>query len=320
MSQDDFWVLDGHNDMMLASRMQRRSFHERSDKGQIDLPRMREGNFQAGFFAVWPCFNRGMIKKRTKIWLSVVQDDRNQMMHIKKIDDFINAKKNGKIGVVLHFEGAGGIDKRFTMLDYYYKLGLRSLSLTWFDTNKFGTGARMFGSEKTRGLTELGVNLVKKAQSLGIGVDVSHLNVPSFWDVIENTKKPVYATHSNAYSVSAHRRNLKDDQIKAIQETHGTIGINFGGIFLNPIKPGKHDSKLGFDIIKRHIDHIVSISDINTVAMGSDFDGAIMPDCVKDCIKYPDLFAYLFENGYSNQDIKKIAHENWLRVLKANWK
>jgi membrane dipeptidase len=313
--------MDGHNDTMLAlGSLRRRNFHERSEKGHIDLPRMREGNFQAGLFAVWPCFTRRMIQKRTKIWLSVVADERNQMKHIKKFDDFENAKKSGKIGVVLHFEGAGGIDKQFTMLDYYYKLGLRSLSLTWFDTNKFGTGARMFGREKKRGLTDLGKNLVRNAQSMGIAVDVSHLNVPSFWDVMKITQKPILATHSDSYSVSAHRRNLTDDQIKAIQETHGAIGINFGGLFLNPDKPGKHDSNLGFDVIKNHIDQIVSVSDINTVAMGSDFDGALVPDCVSDCTKFPKLFEYLSENGYSDQDIKKIAHENWLRVLKENWK
>ena len=76
---------------------------------------------------------------------------------------------------------------------------------------------------------------------------------------------------------------------------------------------------MGLDIIKQHIDHIVSVSDINTVAMGSDFDGALVPHCVKDCTKFPELFEYLLENGYSDQDIKKIAHENLLRVLKANW-
>ncbi len=320
MSEEDFWVLDGHNDFMLTSSLQRRLFHKRSNKGHIDLPRMRESNFQAGLFAVWPCFSRRMIKKWTRNWFSIVQDERNEMIHIKKYDDFAIARKSGKIGVVLHFEGAGGIDEKFNLLDYYYKLGLRSISLTWFDTNKFGTGSRMFGKEKIRGLTELGKELVNKAQSLGIGVDVSHLNVSSFWDVITVTEKPIYATHSNAYSVSAHRRNLKDDQINAIQATSGVIGINFGGIFLNPNTPGKYDSNLGFDIIKQHIDHIVLVSDINTVAMGSDFDGAIMPDCVSDCTKYPKLFDYLLENGYSNQDIKKIAHENFLRVLNANWK
>jgi membrane dipeptidase len=146
------------------------------------------------------------------------------------------------------------------------------------------------------------------------------LNVPSFWDVIEITQKPIYATHSNAYSVSAVSRNLNDDQINAIHATNGVIGINFGSNFLNPNKPGKLDSKLGFDVLKQHIDHIVSVSDVNTVAMGSDFDGAIMPDCIKDCTKYPKLFEYLIDNGYSNQDIQKIAHENFLRVLNENWK
>jgi membrane dipeptidase len=319
MLNKKFWVFDGHNDTMLALRLQKRFFYARSKKGHIDLPRMKEGNFQAGLFAVWPCFTKRMIKKWVKNWFSIVQDERNEIAHVKKFDEFEFARNAGKIGVVLHFEGAGGIDKGLSMLEHYYKLGLRSMSLTWFDTNKFATGARMFGREKQRGLTDLGKELVNKAQSMGINIDVSHLNEPSFWDVIEITKNPIVATHSDVYSISTHRRNLKDAQIRAIHGTHGTIGINFGSLFLNPVKPGKPDASLGFDIIKRHIDHIVSIADIDTVSMGSDFDGAKVPDCLRDCTHYPDLFEYLLNNGYSVQDIKKISHENWMRVLKTNW-
>ncbi|MHA1111043.1 MAG: dipeptidase [Promethearchaeota archaeon] len=319
MAQNKFWVFDGHNDTMLALPHQRRSFHVRSEKGHIDLPRMREGNFQAGLFAVWPCFTSRMMKKWIKNWFSIVDKEKNELMQIKKFEDFAIAENLGKIGAVLHFESVGGFDKELTSLDHYYKMGLRSFSLTWFETNKFGTGARMLGKEKKRGLTDLGRILIIKAQSLGINIDVSHLNIPSFWDVLEVAKKPITATHSDAFAIATHRRNLNDAQIKAIHETHGTIGINFGTLFLNPEKPGKTNRELGFEVVKQHIDHIVSVADINTVSMGSDFDGAIVPKCLKDCAQFPKLFEYLLENGYSEQDIKKISHENWIRVLKTTW-
>ena len=169
--------------------------------------------------------------------------------------------------------------------------------------------------QKTTGLTDIGKKLVNEAQSLGITIDVSHLNEPSFWDVFDITEKPFFASHSNVHSVANHPRNLTDDQIKAIYEKHGTVGINFSMGFLNAEKPGEEDYDMNFDTVKKHIDHIINITDINTVAIGSDFDGATMPNCLKDCSKFPDLWNYLLDNGYSKQDINKISHENLLQLF-----
>ncbi len=316
---DKYWILDGHNDSILAIPRQKRSFAERSETGHLDGPRMHEGNVKAGLFAVFPGFTKKMLAKGTRKWFEIINAKENGLMHIKNIDDFEKSRDSGKIGAVLHFEGVGGIDRNLTRLHEYRKMGLRTLGLTWSNRNKFATGVSFLGKEKNRGLTDTGVELLNIAQSLGITVDVSHLNVPSFWGVIEHTHKPVMASHSNASAVCAHKRNLTDDQIKAIYGKHGTIGINMGKIFLNPLYPGKADLEMGFDAIKQHIDHIVSVADINTVAMGSDFDGIKTPTCMKDCTQYPKLFDFLLENGYSEQDLLKISHENLLRVFKQTW-
>ncbi|MHA1490541.1 MAG: membrane dipeptidase [Promethearchaeota archaeon] len=124
------------------------------------------------------------------------------------------------------------------------------------------------------------------------------------------------ATPSNARSVCNHLRNLTDEQIKAIHEKYGTIGINFYIKFLDPEHPGEEYINLGLDAIKKHRDHVIDLTDINTVANGSDFDGTSVTKCVRNCTKYPNLWNYLLENGYSSQDFEKISHENLLRVFK----
>ncbi|MHA1718526.1 MAG: dipeptidase [Promethearchaeota archaeon] len=319
MDKNKYWILDGHTDAMLAIPRQKRSFAVRSEIGHVDKERMREGNIKAALFAVFPAFTKRMIKKGVENWFEIVNNEENELMQIKNYDDFEKSQAEGKIGAVLHFEGVGGFDKNLNSLHYYKNLGLRTMGITWSNKNKFGTGVSFIGKEKKRGLTEKGRELIHEAQSLGITIDVSHLNELSFWDVIEITEKPIIASHSDSRTICDHTRNLTDEQIKAIFEKHGTIGINMGMVFLNPNNPGKKDPEMGFDVIKKHIDQIVACSDINTVAMGSDFDGIKTPNCMKDCAQYPRLFDYLAENGYSEQDIKKISHENLLRVFSKTW-
>ena len=319
MDKNKYWILDGHTDAMLAIPRQKRSFAVRSEIGHVDKERMREGNIKAALFAVFPAFTKRMIKKGVENWFEIVNNEENELMQIKNYDDFEKSQAEGKIGAVLHFEGVGGFDKNLNSLHYYKNLGLRTMGITWSNKNKFGTGVSFIGKEKKRGLTEKGRELIHEAQSLGITIDVSHLNELSFWDVIEITEKAIIASHSDSRTICDHTRNLTDEQIKAIFEKHGTIGINMGMVFLNPNNPGKKDPEMGFDVIKKHIDQIVACSDINTVAMGSDFDGIKTPNCMKDCAQYPRLFDYLAENGYSEQDIKKISHENLLRVFSKTW-
>ena len=313
-------VIDGHVDTVHLLLKDKRNFSVRSEIGHYDRFRMEEGNIQAALFAIYPASTQNRILKKLDLWFKFVFNPKNNLKQIKRFNDFDKVKSSGKKGAVMHFEGAGGVDNNLRLLRISYHLGLRSMGLIWSGINKFATATMFIGPQNKTGLTEKGRELVTEAQSLGITVDISHLNDPSFWDVIEIAEKPIFASHSNARLIVDHPRNLKDDQIKTIHEKHGTIGIKFAMIFLNAKKPGMYDYNLGFDSIKNHIDHIVDIASINTVAIGSDFDGADMPTCVKDCSTYPHLWDYLLKNGYSNQDIEKISHSNLLRVFKASWK
>ncbi len=315
-----FPVIDGHIDTLMSFASKKRKFSERSEGGQCDYPRMRDGNIQAALFAIFPAKTKRNIIKGLDDWFQLVNDPVNKLYHVKTIGDFEIAKKQEKIGAVLHFEGAGGIDKDLQLLRISYQLGLRTLGLSWSNVNRFVTGVLFREEQRERGLTNLGVSLMEEAQRLGITIDVSHLNDLSFWDVIEHTKKPIMATHSNSRAINNHLRNLTDDQIRAIQETGGTVGINFGIWMTEPGVPLSRNENIGFDAYKQHIDHIVEVADMNTVAMGSDNDGTHIPKCLNSADKIPAFFDYLLENGYSEQDLQKLAHENLLRVLKATWK
>ncbi len=311
-------VIDGHNDTILWHAAHALKFSEESQKGHMDLPRLQRSGFLAGMFALCPTKYKFLIDTFTGYWLRQVKKPENGLHHVKSVDDIEAARSAGKIGAIMQFEGAGGIDAEFTLLHKSYERGLRVLTITWKEANKFGTGAHFSDPQVDRGLTPKGRELVVEAQKLGITIDVSHLNEPSFWDVIDVAKRPVVATHSNARAICDHPRNLRDDQIEAIGEKGGVIGINFGIKFLDP---GKDPDNRGLplDVIKQHVDHIVSIAGVDTVALGADFDGVRVPDCVKDCTRYPALLEFFQTNGYSKSDVRKIASENWLRVFRGTW-
>jgi membrane dipeptidase len=128
------------------------------------------------------------------------------------------------------------------------------------------------------------------------------------------------ATHSNSRVIGNHLRDLTDEQLKAVQDKHGTVGINFGGIFLDASITKETVNTLTLEIFKKHIDHIVEVTDINTVAIGTDFDGTSIPNCIKDVTDLPKLWQYLMDNGYSKSELEKITHKNLLRVFKDTWK
>ena len=163
-------------------------------------------------------------------------------------------------------------------------------------------------------------NLVIEAQKLGITLDVSHMNDLAFWDFLKVTNKPFMATHSNTRVIGNHLRDLTDDQLKAIQEKRGTIGLNFGGLFLNSTITKENVNSLTLEDYKKHIDHIVEVTDINTVAIGSDYDGTTISYCMKDVSYLPKLWEYLLDNGFSKEDLNKISHKNLLRVFKDTWR
>ncbi len=163
------------------------------------------------------------------------------------------------------------------------------------------------------GLTPAGIDLVQTCDRLGILIDLSHLNEAGFWDVARLSQKPLVATHSGAHAITASTRNLTDRQLDAIAESGGLVGLNFGCQFLR-LDGLKNPATTAEDML-RHLDHLLSRLGEGSVALGSDFDGAMMPAFLQDAAGLPKLTGAMQQAGYGDALIRRICWDNWLDLL-----
>jgi membrane dipeptidase len=334
-----------------------RSFFARGEKGHLDLPRAREGGFAGGFFAVWippdPASRRPELRPaqdetddddasrpphglppsvdhafalRMAMSLSATlfrleAESEGQIRVVRDVETLRACIAGGTLAAILHFEGAEAIDPELNALEVFYRAGLRSLGLVWSRANAFAEGVP-FGypasPDTGPGLTEAGKELVRACNRLGIMVDLSHLNERGFWDVARTSNAPLVATHSNAHAVTACTRNLLDSQLEAVRDTDGVVGVNFAVAFLR--EDGRRDTDTPLEAMVRHFEYLAGKMGVEHVAFGSDFDGAAIPAPLGDVAGLPRLVEALREAGFSEDDLRKMAHENWLRVLGATWK
>lgn len=227
---------------------------------------------------------------------------------------------SGVFAILLHFEGTDQLDPDGYALDVFSRAGVRSIGLTHFRKNRYAEGVPIdFPStpDTGPGLSDLGKALVHRCNELKTLVDVSHINEKGFWDVANITDAPIVATHSNAWALCNAPRNLTDKQLDAIRESRGVAGLNYHVGFLR--SDGEFDSNTPISVMADHIDYMVERMGIDCVALGSDFDGAIMPDELKDATGLPRLMQQLQDRGYDSESLRKIAHGNWVRVLRETW-
>ncbi|QYJ16940.1 hypothetical protein Rxycam_02776 [Rubrobacter xylanophilus DSM 9941] len=340
-------VFDGHNDTLLRlhGERQQKSFFERGERGHIDLSRAREGGLGGGLFA---CFvpNRGgegqngeppalkegdrepldpSCAQRTAGALArtlfELEASSGGSLKVARTTGEIEAcLRDGVLAAVLHYEGAENLGPDPSALEELYEKGLRSLGLVWSRPNAYGHGVpfRFPSSPDTGpGLTDAGRELVRECNRLGVLVDLSHLNERGFWDVARITEAPLVATHSNAHALCPASRNLTDRQLDAIRDSDGMVGVNFAAGFLRPDGRDEEDTPLAE--IARHVDYLVERLGIERVGFGSDFDGARIPRELGDASGLPRLLDALRERGYGEAELRKLAHQNWLRVLRATW-
>jgi len=343
-------IFDGHNDTILEI-LRGRNFFEKSDKGHIDLPRAQKGGLGGGFFAVfvpsprpmagWPGLNsnpdgsyhiplpdplehryaRDFATKALRKLFALETDSKGAVKIVRTADELAQCLDDGTFAMILHFEGVEAIDTNLDSLHVFYQAGLRSVGITWSRPNAFGYGvpfAFPLGPDTGPGLTDAGKALVKECNQLGIMIDLSHLNEKGFWDVAELSNAPLVATHSNAHALAATPRNLTDKQLDAVKESGGIVGINYHIGFLR--KDGRSDQETSYAEIVRHAAYIADRIGIDHVGLGSDFDGATMPQDLKDAAGLPKLMDALKEHGFDKKALKKIAHGNWVRVLKKTWR
>jgi membrane dipeptidase len=326
-------IFDGHNDVLLDIKTSGRSFFERGNQGHLDLERAREGGLGGGFCAVYvpapgdedgpmsPEYARDYTIEAMASLFRLEEESAGQVRVVRTADELRACLEAGIFAALLHIEGAEGIDPDLHALQVFYRAGLRSIGPVWSRSNLFGHGVPFLfphSPDTGPGLTDVGKELVRACNRLGILIDLSHLNEAGFWDVAALSDAPLVATHSNAHAIAPSSRNLTDKQIDAIKASDGMVGVNFHVAFTRP--DGANQAETPLEMLADHVDYFVERLGIDRVGFGSDFDGATIPTAIGDVSGLPSLMTCLRERGYGDLELRKLAHENWLRVLAQTWK
>lgn len=358
-------LIDTHNDIPSTAIEKGVSFDEDTrTKTHSDLNRMLQGGVDAQLFSIWCDGN----KVNPYQWANREMDtvlawtNRNpyKMMLALTANDMMKASRQNKLGVTFGVEGGHMIENDLNKLESLYKKGARYMTLTWNNSTDWATSAQdettKGDSLKHKGLTDFGKTVVHKMNELGMLVDLSHVGEQTFWDAIRTSTKPVLVSHSCVYALCPHRRNLKDDQIKAIGENGGVIHLNFYSGFVDPefekrsdAFTAKHKSEMDsllkvnpepyfmqvflfekypdevkalrppLSMLMDHLDYIVKMIGVDHVGIGSDFDGVnSLPQQLDDVTCYPVITKELLKRGYSKKDVRKILGGNFLRLLREN--
>lgn len=355
-------LIDTHNDVTSAT-VQGLDFSKRRTEGHTDLPRMQEGGVGATFFAVYVAASYIEGNRSANRTLQMIDTVRHDIVEknsaalelVTTADGIVAARKKGKIAALMGIEGGHAIEDSLRLLRGFHALGIRYMTLTHSNSNKWADSS---GDDKkpNNGLSPFGKEVIAEMNRLGMIVDISHVSDKTFWDALEISKAPIFASHSSCRSISPIPRNMTDEMITALGKKGGVIQINFGCEFLNaqsaktsPMQNPELREKFRkamdemkdkspeerraamrkmmagsaprvratIDDVVAHIDHVVKIAGIDAVGIGSDFDGVgCVPEGLDEVSKYPNLTRKLLEHGYSAKDIQKIYGANTLRVMR----
>ncbi|ARO29071.1 membrane dipeptidase protein [Rhizobium sp. NXC14] len=344
-------IFDGHNDavqFIAEYTSAGRDFLLRSESGHLDLPRAREGGLVGGLFAlhagpehppendliiredgyeviyaetVDPLYARRQIEAQRLALETLIGRSGGRMRLAVDVEEIAAARAEGAFAVVLHMEGAEALDGEFDYLHRLHAAGLRSLGPVWSRPNIFGFGvpfAHPKSPDTGPGLTGSGKDLVRTCNRLGIMIDLAHLNERGFWDVAALSDAPLVATHACAHAICPSTRNLTDRQLDAIRDSDGVIGFNLS---VNDIRADGHlNDDTPLDLVVEHIKYLIDRVGEDRVALGSDFDGAVIPRAIGDASGLPHLFEAMRKRGFDQQSLSKFAFDNWLRVFALTWK
>ncbi|MFB6153096.1 MAG: dipeptidase [Halodesulfurarchaeum sp.] len=342
-------VFDGHNDTLLAigtgPDRGGRPFDVRSDEGHLDLPRANDAGYGGGMFAIWvpnsildrprdtadgyeiplaPRIPTARAKRFTYDRLADIHRLSRRFADTFEVvgtpEELRSGLRSDSLIAVPHLEGAAAIEPDCSNLDLLYRAGVRSIGLTWSRPNAFGRGVP-FRYPATpdigEGLTDAGRDLVRACNERGILLDLAHLNAAGFWDVEELTTDPLVVSHTGVHALAPTTRNVTDDQLDAVEESGGLVGIQFGVENLRADGDRNPDTP-----ISRIVDHITYVADrigIDHVGLGSDFDGCTVPAAIGDVTGLPLVFDAMEERGFGPDARSRIARKNWVRVLSDTW-
>jgi membrane dipeptidase len=324
-------TIDAHSDI-LNDIHPRRLLGEKAVLERHWVPKMRMGRIDTRVVAIYtepPLLPELALRHGLDLVASLCEDiaESPSCVLCRTTGDIRKAKEAGKIGLILGMEGAEPLGTDIQLLRIFYELGLRVLGFTHALRTYLADGA-FFSIRKAGqlgGLTDIGAKFLEEAENLGIVVDVSHLNDPSFWDVIKFARAPVIASHSNCRALRDHLRNLTDDQIKAVADGGGVVGVNACSVFVDPPD---------LEHLVNHIEHIIKVGGIEHAGLGPDFADyllAYMTDVDKASLPldgvmpvrglpgdeaFPKFAEELAKRGYNSAEIDLIMGENFGRVFK----
>ena len=347
-------TFDGHNDILLrlynAPANREAIWLTGEGRGHLDLPRMKQGGFAAGFFAIYvPSPHEGdgidyqqlmenppyllplpaliqsaqalpvaMSMAGHMLWMERASGGQFKM--VRSVAEIRDCMARGLIAGILHMEGAEAIGEDMDALHVFHAMGLRSIGPVWSRPTIFGHGVP-FGfphsPDTGDGLTPAGKRLIRECNALKIMVDLSHMTEKGFDDVAALSDAPLVATHSNAHAVTPATRNLTDRQLAVIKASGGMVGLNFATSFLR--RDGKQSTDMGWTDVLAHLDHLIAHLGEDHVGMGSDFDGATIPKGIADVAGLPALQQAMLDHGYGDALMRKLTHENWISLLQRTW-
>ncbi len=308
------YIVDGHCDSLINFVNNDRTLKGASGGGHWDIHSARLTGVSLQFLAA---FIETKYKPHRSLQRGLqliegahrfIANNSDQVFLVQEKRDLRRIPDPDRLGILLSVEGGEILGDDLFILDIIFKLGVRVIGLTWNQRNALAAGVGEADAQLR--LSDLGQEVVKRMNRLGMIVDVSHLNEAGFWHVLEVSKDPIAATHSCAKALCGHPRNLTDQQLRALGRHKGVVGVNFYPRFLKDTGVATRD-----DVV-RHIYHIAEVAGVETVGLGSDFDGIEeTPEGLGHVGDYHYLREDLTKVGFSTQEVEQIMGRNFMRLL-----
>lgn len=316
-------VIDMHCDTMkviLDNKDRKINTNLRQNNLSIDIQKMKKGEYMLQVFAAYTNIKEEdslvACLRTIDLFYNEMKKNKDEIGIVLEYDDILKNTKQNKMSALLSIEEGACCKGNIEILRNFYRLGVRMMTLTWNYENELGYSNEIIDGKLVldRGLKEKGFEFIEEMENIGMIIDVSHLSDAGFYEILNNTKKPFVASHSNARSICSHRRNLTDDMIKKLSNRGGVMGLNFYSCFLNNNKTANDMAELD-DMIK-HLKHIKNIGGIDVIGMGSDFDGIECPVEIKDASKIQILAEKIKKEGFTEDDVERIFYKNVFNLFK----
>ena len=316
----DFRVCDMHCDTITALYNSKKDFTDNDI--HISLNKLEKGQYMAQCFAMFVYLKGNEHPYDTcnayiDEFERIIAENHDRILKVTTAGEIEKNFEEGIISALLTTEEGGILEGKLENIDNLYDRGVRMMTLTWNFENELAypnyLSRELIKPDTERGLKPFGFKAINRMWEKGIIVDVSHLNDAGIYDVLRVAPKPIVASHSNCRAIKDFPRNLTDDMILKLKENGGLMGLNYCPDFISD----NTDSDQIDDMVA-HIKHVREIAGIETIGLGSDFDGIDTPKGLSDCSKMSLLYEALVTEGFTQEEIDCVFYKNFLRVLKAN--